>query len=139
VLAVAAFAGDTANYWIGHFLGEKMIANPHLPIKPEHIAKTQAFYDKHGGKTIILARFIPIVRTFAPFVAGIGKMKYGHFISYNAIGGILWVGLFTTVGYFFGNLPAVRHNFSLVIFGIIGVSVLPMVFEYLKSKRSKKQ
>lgn len=136
ILSVAAIAGDTANYWIGHFFGEKIIANPKLPIKPEHIAKTQAFYEKHGGKTIILARFVPIVRTFAPFVAGIGTMHYNKFIAFNIIGGILWVSLFTLMGYFFGNLPAIKHNFSLVIFGIIGISILPMAIEYLK-KRSR--
>lgn len=138
ILAIAAILGDTANYWIGHFFGEKMIANPKLPIKAEHIAKTQVFYEKYGGKTIILARFVPIVRTFAPFVAGIGTMHYNKFITYNIIGGILWVSLFTLTGYFFGNLPAVKHNFSLVIFGIIGVSVVPMLIEFIKSKRPKK-
>jgi membrane-associated protein len=135
ILSLAAIAGDTANYWIGHFFGEKIIANPKLPIKAEHIAKTQAVYEKHGGNTIILARFVPIVSTLAPFVAGIGTMHYNKFITYNIIGGILWVSLFTLTGYFFGNLPAVKHNFSLVIFGIIGISVLPMLIEYFKSKR----
>ncbi len=135
ILACSAILGDTANYWIGHFFGEKIVSNPKLPIKPEHIEKTQEFYKKHGGKTIILARFVPIVRTFAPFVAGIGTMDYKKFISYNIIGGIVWVAMFTFLGYFFGNLPAVRHNFSFVIFGIIGVSIIPMIIEYLKSKR----
>lgn len=137
LLIVAAILGDTANYWIGHFFGEKLIANPRLPIKKEHIDKTKAFFDKHGGKTIILARFVPIVRTFAPFVAGIGKMHYRNFISYNVIGGIAWVLLFTLTGYFFGNLPQVKHNFSLVIMGIVLVSVLPMVFEGVKHKIKK--
>ena len=135
VLVAAAILGDTANYWIGHFFGERMIANPRLPIKQEHIDKTKAFFDKHGGKTIILARFVPIVRTFAPFVAGVGKMHYGNFISYNVIGGIAWVLLFTLAGFFFGNIPAVKHNFTLVIFAIILLSVVPMVFEFVKSKR----
>ena len=137
VLVAAAVLGDTANYWIGHFFGERMIANPRLPIKQEHIDKTKAFFDKHGGKTIILARFVPIVRTFAPFVAGVGKMHYGNFISYNVIGGIAWVLLFTLAGFFFGNIPAVKHNFTLVIFAIILLSVVPMVFEFVKSKRKK--
>jgi len=137
VLVAAAILGDTANYWIGHFFGERMIANPRLPIKQEHIDKTKAFFDKHGGKTIILARFVPIVRTFAPFVAGVGKMHYGNFISYNVIGGIAWVLLFTLAGFFFGNIPAVKHNFTLVIFAIILLSVVPMVFEFVKSKRKK--
>jgi len=137
ILIAAAIAGDTANYWIGHFFGRKMIANPRLPIKQEHIDKTEEFYKKHGGKTIILARFIPIVRTFAPFVAGIGTMDYNKFLLFNIVGGISWVLLFTIVGYFFGNLPAVKHNFTLVIFGIIGLSVAPMIVEYIKAKRSK--
>lgn len=136
VLIVAAILGDTANYWIGHFFGQKMIANPRIPIKQEHIDKTQAFFDKHGGKTIILARFVPIVRTFAPFVAGIGKMNYSHFILYNIIGGIAWAVIFTSAGYFFGNMPAIKHNFSLVIFGIIGISLVPMLFEFIKAKRT---
>lgn len=135
LMIAAAILGDTANYWIGHFFGEKMIANPKLPIKKEHIDKTKAFFDKHGGKTIILARFVPIVRTFAPFVAGVGKMSYGQFISYNIIGGITWVSLFLLAGYFFGNIPAVKHNFSVVIMGIILVSVLPMIIEVIKNRK----
>lgn len=134
LLALAAFLGDTANYWIGHFFGEKLIANPKIPIKKSHIEKTQNFFAKHGGKTIILARFVPIVRTFAPFVAGIGKMSYGRFISFNIIGGIAWVTLFVLAGYFFGNIPGVKHNFSLVIFGIILVSIVPMAIEFIRSK-----
>jgi membrane-associated protein len=136
LLIGAAFLGDTANYWIGHFFGEQLIANPRIPINKEHIEKTQKFFDKHGGKTIILARFVPIVRTFAPFVAGIGKMSYRHFISYNIIGGVLWVMLFTLAGFFFGNIPSVKHNFTLVIMGIILISVMPMVVEFLRHKKS---
>lgn len=134
LLCVAAVLGDTANYWIGHFFGEKLIANPKIPIKKEHIEQTEKFFEKHGGKTIILARFVPIVRTFAPFVAGIGKMHYGKFISFNVVGGITWVLLFTLAGYFFGNIPAVKHNFTVVILAIILVSVLPMGWHYIKSK-----
>jgi len=137
VLVCAAIFGDTANYWIGHFFGEKLIASKLSIIKKEHIDKTRSFYDKHGGKTIILARFVPIVRTFAPFVAGIGKMHYGKFISYNIVGGIAWVTLFTFAGYFFGNIPAVKHNLTIVIFGIIGISVIPIILETIKAKRVK--
>lgn len=137
LLILAAFLGDTVNYWIGHFLGEKMIGNKRIPIKEEHIKKTEEFYEKHGAKTIILARFVPIVRTFAPFVAGVGRMSYGHFIAYNIIGGILWVASFSWMGYFFGNMPVVKHNFTLVIFAIIGLSVLPMVVEVVKEKKKK--
>lgn len=137
LLILAAVLGDTANYYIGHFFGERLIANPKVPINKEHIEKTEAFFAKHGGKTIILARFVPIVRTFAPFVAGIGKMNYKNFISYNIIGGVSWVLLFTLTGFFFGNIPAIKHNFTYVIFAIIGISVLPMVFEVVKSKLKK--
>jgi membrane-associated protein len=136
VLAGAAILGDTANYWIGHFFGERMIANPKMPIKKEHIEKTQAFFAKHGGKTIIMARFVPIVRTFAPFVAGIGKMSYGQFISYNFIGGIAWVLVGTTLGYFFGNISWVKNNFSLVVVAIVLISVLPMLIPYVNQKLS---
>ncbi len=136
LLWFAAFLGDTANYWIGHFFGQKLISNPRVPIKKEHIEKTQAFYNKHGGKTIFLARFVPIVRTFAPFVAGIGGMKYKYFMTYNIVGGFVWVSLFIFAGYFFGNIPFVKDNFSLVVITIIFISVLPMVFEFIKSRRN---
>jgi membrane-associated protein len=137
LLIVAAILGDTSNYWIGHFFGEQMIANPKIPIKKEHIEKTKAFFDKYGGKTIILARFVPIVRTFAPFVAGVGKMHYNTFISYNIIGGILWVVLFTLAGFFFGNIPSIKENFSIVIIAIILISVVPMIIEAVKHKLKK--
>jgi membrane-associated protein len=126
LLIIAAILGDTCNYWIGHFFGEKLVANPKVPINKSHIEETQKFFDKHGGKTIILARFVPIVRTFAPFVAGIGKMSYKHFISYNIIGGIIWVVVASLAGYFFGNISFVKENFSLIIFAVIIISVLPM-------------
>lgn len=135
---LAAFLGDTANYWIGHFFGQKIIDNPRFPINQKHIDKTQKFYDKHGGKTIFLARFIPIVRTFAPFVAGIGKMEYKKFIYYNAAGGLTWVFGFTMLGYFFGNFPSVKENFSLVVIAIILLSVAPIIIEFARAKLPKK-
>ncbi len=138
-LSVAAFLGDTSNYWIGHFFGEKIIANPRIPINKNHIDETNKFFDKHGGKTIFLARFVPIVRTFAPFVAGVGKMHYSKFIAYNAIGGIVWVGVFTFAGYFFGNIPAIKHNFTLVILAIIVLSVAPMIYHFVMGKLKKKK
>jgi len=136
LLMVAAILGDTVNYSIGHYLGER--AYNIKWIKKEYFDKTHAFFEKHGGKTIFLARFVPIVRTFAPFVAGIGKMSYGYFITYNFVGGIVWVLLFTLAGYFFGNIPIVRENFELVIIAIILVSVVPMVVEWWKARRATK-
>lgn len=132
LMMVAAVLGDTVNYWIGHFFGERLIANPRIPINKEHIEETQKFFDKHGGKTIILARFVPIVRTFAPFVAGIGRMHYGQFFSFNVIGGVSWVLIATFAGYFFGNIPFVKENFSLVVLGIVLVSVVPMLIPLMK-------
>jgi membrane-associated protein len=137
LLSVAAILGDTVNYWIGHFFGEKLIAHPKVPINKEHIQKTHEFFNKHGGKTIVLARFVPIVRTFAPFVAGVGNMDYKAFLSYNIFGGLSWVLIATTAGYFFGNLPPVKENFSLIILMIIFISVLPMVIPPLKKKLKK--
>lgn len=137
LLALAAIAGDTANYWIGHFVGPKVFKTGSRWFKLEYLERTQAFYDKHGGKTIFLARFVPIIRTFAPFVAGIGKMRYGYFFSYNVFGGIVWTGIFLLAGHFFGNLPIVKDNFSLVIIAIIVISVIPAVVEYIKGKSVK--
>jgi membrane-associated protein len=134
LLLGAAVLGDTVNYWIGHYIGERAFSKQHRFLKREYLERTHAFYERHGGKTIILARFVPIIRTFAPFVAGVGKMSYFHFISYNIIGGFLWVTLFTWGGYFFGNLPVVKNNFSLVVIAIILISVLPMAFELLKER-----
>jgi len=134
LLAVAAFLGDTANYWIGHTIGPRAFSGNVRFLKKEYLDRTHQFYEKHGGKTIVLARFIPIIRTFAPFVAGVGAMSYGRFISYNVIGGILWTALFIFGGYFFGNLPVVQRNFTLVILAIIVISVLPAVYEFLRSR-----
>lgn len=141
VVLMAAFFGDTANYEIGKRLGTKLEEkeNPKF-IKKEYLAKTQHFFEKHGGKSIVLARFVPIVRTFAPFVAGSGKMRYNKFIRYNLLGSILWVTLCTSMGYFFGNIEFVKKNFSIVIIAIILISLLPMVIAYLVNKiKSKKK
>ena len=135
LLMVAAVLGDAVNYSIGHYLGER--AYNIKWIKREHLEKTHAFFEKHGGKAIFLARFVPIVRTFAPFVAGIGKMSYGYFATYNVVGGITWVTTFTLLGYFFGNLEFVKKNFELVIIAIILVSVVPMFVEWWKARREK--
>ena len=139
LLLAAAVIGDAANFAIGKYFGEKLFAKPDSRVfKREYLDKTHAFYEKYGGKTIILARFVPIVRTFAPFVAGMGDMHYGRFIRYNVIGALMWVGLLTYAGYFFGELPAVKNNFGLVVIGIIVVSVLPMAVEIAKAKWGKK-
>lgn len=138
LLMVAAILGDTVNYEIGRIFGDKLIniAGGKL-IKKEHLDKTNKFYEKHGGKTIIFARFIPIVRTLAPFVAGIGKMQYRHFISFNAMGGILWVLVVSALGFFFGNIPVVKKNFEFVIIAIIFISIVPVIVEFLRSKMKK--
>ncbi len=138
LLFVAAFLGDTLNYHIGKYIGDKAFTRDYKFVKKKHLLATQAFYEKHGGKTIIIARFIPIIRTFAPFVAGIGVMSYRRFISYNLVGGFLWVASFVVLGYFFGNLPIVKKNFTLVIFAIIFLSILPPIIEFLKHQFSKK-
>ncbi len=139
LLLAAAVIGDAVNFAIGKYFGEKLFAKPDSRMfKREYLDKTHAFYEKYGGKTIILARFVPIVRTFAPFVAGMGNMHYGRFIRYNIIGALMWVGLLTYAGYFFGELPVVKNNFGLVVIGIIVVSVLPMAVEIAKAKWGKK-
>ena len=138
LMALAAILGDTANYWIGHFVGPRVFREDVRWLKREYLERTQKFYEKHGGKTIFLARFIPIIRTFAPFVAGIGRMRYGYFITYNVVGGLVWTAIFTFGGYFFGNLPFVRENFSLIVIAIIVISVLPAVYEVIKAKREAK-
>jgi len=135
LLSVAAVLGDTINYSIGAYIGERAFSGNIKFLKQEHLERTQKFYEKHGGKTIILARFIPIIRTFAPFVAGVGTMKYSRFITYNVVGGIGWVAIFTFLGYFFGNIPFVKKHFELVIFAIIFISFIPPVVEVFKARR----
>lgn len=136
-LTIAAVLGDTANYWIGHYFGKKMFKKHARILKIEYLERAEQFYEKHGGKTILLARFVPIVRTFAPFVAGIGRMNYFRFLGYNVLGGITWVALFVFLGYFFGSISFVQENFTLFIFAIIAVSFVPVVLEYLKYRKRK--
>jgi membrane-associated protein len=139
LLFSAAVLGDTVNYWIGNKVGPRAFEQDIRFLKKEHLEKTQKFYAKHGGKTIVLARFVPIVRTFAPFVAGVGTMRYSYFITYNLIGAFLWTTLFIFGGFFFGNIPIVRKNFEVVILAIIFISVMPMLVEYLRSRGGKEQ
>ena len=135
ILFVAAVLGDSCNYAIGHFFGKKLFSNPNSKIfKQSHLEKTHAFFEKYGGKTIIIARFVPIVRTFAPFVGGMGKMHYYYFMMYNLIGGAFWVAIFCYAGYFFGDLPFVQKNLKLLIVAIICVSLLPAVIEFVRAK-----
>ena len=137
LLIIAAILGDAVNFMVGKYFGEKLFSNPNSKIfKQSHLQKTQQFYAKHGGKTIILARFIPIVRTFAPFVAGMGHMSYHHFLAYNVIGGVLWVTIFSYLGYFFGNMDIVKDNLSLVLVAIIVLSILPAIIEIIRHKRA---
>jgi membrane-associated protein len=136
ILAVAAVLGDTVNYWIGRRVGPKIFQREKSRFfKKEYLDRTHTFYEKHGGKTIIIARFVPIIRTFAPFVAGIGRMSYGKFLSYNVIGGVGWVAIFVFGGYLFGNIPLVRRNFSIVIIAIVLISMLPGLIEFLRHRK----
>jgi len=140
LLSLAAGAGDTVNYWIGFKVGPKVFHRDDVKLlNKRHLMEAHAFYEKYGGVTIILARFMPIIRTFAPFVAGIGTMSYWRFMSYNVIGGLAWINLFGWMGYYFGNMPYVKKNFSLVIIAIVVISVLPPFVEYLKSKRNQQK
>lgn len=139
LLIAAAILGDTVNYWIGNKLGPRAFSGEFRFLKREYLDRTRAFYARHGGKTIILARFIPIVRTFAPFVAGVGEMQYSRFLAYNVVGGVVWVTLFVWAGYLFGDIPVVQERFELVILGIIGVSVLPIAIELLKGWKAKRE
>ena len=138
VLAIAAILGDTVNYSIGKYFGSKAFEKYPKIFKKQYIDKTHNFYEKYGNKTIVLARFVPIVRTFAPFIAGVGKMKYSNFLTYNIIGGIAWVAIFVFGGYFFGNIPLVKNNFSLAIIVIIVLSFVPIIWEWWKYKRQNK-
>lgn len=139
LLSVAAILGDSVNYAIGHAIGPRAFSGNVRFLKKEYLNHTHAFFKKYGGRAIILARFVPIVRTFAPFVAGVGAMTYGKFIMYNVVGGIVWVGLFTVLGYFFGNIPVVQEHFELVIIGIVFLSLLPPIIEYLRERGHKKK
>jgi membrane-associated protein len=136
VLALASFLGDNTNYWIGRYAGPRVFRRKgSLLFNPAHLDRTKRFYEKYGGKTVLIARFVPIVRTFAPFVAGIGRMAYSRFLAYSFAGAILWIGSLTYAGYFFGNLPIVRNNLSIVIIAIVLLSIMPGVVEFLRSRR----
>lgn len=139
LLTTMAILGDTVNYWVGSWVGPRAFTGEIRWLKREYLDRTHAFFERHGGKTIILARFVPIVRTFAPFVAGIGAMTYSRFLLYNVVGAVVWVGLFVWAGYFFGNLPVVRDNFTLVILAIILLSVMPMVIEFVRLRRARSE
>lgn len=135
LLSIAAIAGDTVNYWIGYLVGPKVFSKEKSRLfNKEYLDRTHRFYQKYGGKTIIIARFIPIIRTFAPFVAGVGRMTYKRFIIYNVLGGIGWIVTFVLGGYFFGNIPLVKNNFALIILAIIIISILPAIIEYLRQR-----
>jgi membrane-associated protein len=136
LLIVAAFSGDNANYWVGRLLGLRLLnhASQKL-IKHEHLEKTHLFFDKHGGKTVIFARFLPIIRTFAPFVAGIATMNYRSFVMFSAIGSVAWIGSLTIAGYFFGNIPIIKNNLTLMILLIIVVTFIPAILEFIKHRR----
>ncbi|WP_035384745.1 DedA family protein [Ferriphaselus sp. R-1] len=136
LLMLAAFSGDNTNYWIGRLIGKRLVERSNGRwLKHEHLEKTHAFYEKHGGKTILFARFLPVVRTFAPFVAGIGEMSYRFFLTFSALGSVAWIGFFTLCGLFFGNIPAVKDNLMLIILGIIAISFLPAVAEFMRQRR----
>lgn len=137
VLALAAILGNSVNYFVGKFFGTRLLKNSRI-VKPEFLAKTENFYEKYGAKTIVITRFVPVVRTFAPFVAGMGKMNFPTFMTYNILGGLLWVGVCTLAGFFLGNIPVVKSNFSIVVLVIIFISVLPVFFEIIKHKREQK-
>ena len=138
LLSIAAILGDTVNYWIGHYMGPKVFKRDGRFLKKAYLDKTHAFYERYGGKTIIIARFVPIVRTFAPFVAGVGAMTYGKFMSYNIIGGVFWVVSMTMSGYLLGSIPWVKENFEIVILMIIFISIVPGIVEFLRERKRLK-
>ncbi len=138
LLSAAAIAGDTVNYWIGAYIGPRAFSGKVRFMKKEYLDRTHAFYEKYGGKTIVIARFVPIIRTFAPFVAGVGAMNYTKFIVYNVVGGIAWVTIFVLGGYWFGNFKPVKEHFSLVVLAIIAISVMPMAVEYIRARRGRR-
>jgi len=137
LLSIAAILGDTINYAVGRWVGPKAFTIDRWFLKHEHLVRTRAFYEQHGGKTIVLARFVPLIRTFAPFVAGVGSMRYATFLWYNVVGGIAWVLICTLAGYFFGNIPVVKQNFELVVVGIVAVSVLPVAWQWWTARRAR--
>ena len=137
LLVIAAILGDSVNYWIGNYFGERVFANSRF-FRKEHLERTKEFYRKHGGKAVVLGRFAPIIRTFVPFVAGVGKMNYPTFLTYNILGAIVWIALFLFAGYFFGNLPLVEKNLTVIIYIIVVISFIPIILEYVRHKRSKK-
>ncbi len=140
LLAAASIIGDSVNYWVGYFIGPKVFSREQSRLlNRQYLDRTHQFYEKHGGKTVIIARFMPIIRTFAPFVAGIGRMTYLKFLTFSVTGSILWVGAFLYAGFFFGNIPFVKKNFTLVVLAIIFVSLLPGVIEFLRAKYGKKE
>jgi membrane-associated protein len=140
LLSVAAILGDTINYWVGNYIGPKVFQMQNSRIfKKEYLDRTHQFYEKYGPITIVIGRFVPIIRTFAPFLAGVGSMTYGKFLTYNVVGGIFWIFSFTLGGYFFGNLPFVKNNFTLVIFAIIIISVMPTVIEYFRQRKAARK
>jgi len=139
-LSAAAILGDTVNYWAGYFIGPKIFHKENVRfLNKRHLDRTHGFYERHGGKTIIIARFMPIIRTFAPFVAGIGKMSYWRFVSFNVVGGIAWPALFILLGYYFGNMPVVKEYFSLVIVAIVIISVIPIIIEFVRMRMAAKK
>jgi membrane-associated protein len=138
LISAAAIAGDTVNYAIGHFAGKRIVESKRRIIDPKHLERTHAFFEKYGGKTIVLARFVPIVRTFAPFVAGLGAMTYGRFLFFNVAGGVVWVAICLAAGHYFGRIPVVQENFTLVILGVIFISIVPAIVEIVKHRMQRR-